>query len=227
MADLSNNFRASLRDLAVRRSKYLIPDPELKRYKREELKDYIKDCCKNYFFIEAYALTLQYVDDLIYYGVKIKGSKNFPNNSSQIVDVLKGVKALPENFLDLYEVVNETRNALLHKVVKYPQRRKQISQITPDTHFEKLSALIEIVEDFFLYLVKKYPDRFKYLFVSKKLSAEEKIKEELLLDVLSFKVEKTINLPYDFKNPGIWKEEFKNEFKTKFSGEIRKLFNPK
>jgi hypothetical protein len=62
LKDLANEDL--IRELVV--SNQFLKDEELTRYEPDRLKDYIRFCCKQKSYIEAYSLTLQYVDALFW-----------------------------------------------------------------------------------------------------------------------------------------------------------------
>lgn len=187
----------SLLDLAKSVAKDINPDMDLTRYSLHRFKSHIKACCASLHYIEAYTLTLQYVEDLFYFFAD-ENKKLFQTDTPKILSILSGLKIINSELYVLFSDINDQRNMLAHKVIRenYKTARKNFGKVKPEVHEKKLSKLIELAESEFVSLVKKYPHKFQF---SKKTKSIERDRVMLLGNIIMEKVFTELQIPEDIR----------------------------
>ena len=129
-------------------------------------------------FIEAYALTDQYVETILKYALFDYVSLfdclySLETLTKRIklktaLKALKKVKVLPCNLFEVYEDFKKTRNDLVHKSIFYPEKAKQLKN---DKKVKKLPLKIIQLSDKFFF--SRAEEVFKY-FISTPTTKENK-----------------------------------------------------
>lgn len=211
----------------IRRKEFFGPDPKLKRYSKSKLKDYVEFCCEQQHLIEAYSLTLQHVEDLIFYAV---GPDKYLRNIdvSKIVATLYSSEAISDDLYKQFDAVKTARNYLAHRMIRDPEARKRIAKTDLSGHSENLIKLIDLAEEFFLNWVKKFPGRF-LLLAGKKLKENHRVRMDLLGHIIGGKVSEEVKteMPKKGLTEKEWKSQFEEKFKERFKQRFAEVFGVK
>lgn len=152
----------TLKDIAtqaeqiVRSQKYFNADKELKRYDITEIEDYIAFCCEQSFYIEAYSLTLQYIDELIRCLFEYKKDRIQDTSIPIIIKTFYSLKLIDEASYADYIKVKDLRNKLMHELIRTHNVKKAIISKKADIHKTDLLKLIAEFEENFIKLAKKH-----------------------------------------------------------------------
>ena len=117
------------------------------RYSPSFFKDHIKLCCDKKYHIEAYTLTLQYVENLIYLFFNRKPYKLSLTDTPKILCVLVTLNLIDENYYELFIKINQKRNILSHNIIQDHKYRETINN---NLDYLDLTGLINKTEDLYI-----------------------------------------------------------------------------
>lgn len=176
--------KGSLREAAL--IGRFLNDPRLERYERHQLKEYVTFCCKRGFLIEAYALVIQYVKNVVIIpfekGTFIRDTRSTPT----VLEALWKADEVTDDFYNLFREVNEKRIELVHNILRNPEVKEKF--LDEDDHTKKLLILIDLAEDFLMSFVKSHQDAFKPLFTTptdEVTQSQQKRRDFIVLVIMS------------------------------------------
>ena len=155
------NKSRSFFDLArslVQSQKYFAEDIDLKRYEKNEIGEYISFCCDHRFYVEAYTLALQFINNLIICFVETKQNVR-DEQVSTILLTFNSIGLIDNKNYEEYNRIKKIRNDLVHQLLKAPDVQKLLKTKSPNAHKIDLENIIANYELIFLRLVKDYPNR--------------------------------------------------------------------
>lgn len=194
------------------------PDPELTRYNHTNLVDYISYCCDRSTLIEAYTLTLQYVEDLLV--LAFKRDKYINNNdASKIVSIINVFGKIDNRLKGLFERVNTTRNDLVHKIINDPSALKKISKRDSKSHEKDLLFLINLIENFYYEFLKSEARNILQK-TQLSLNASEKTRLKAFVYIIQERAAKAVKMPEGIDKAEL-EEKFLEEFDKNFNEEIK------
>jgi len=123
-----NNKKARKELAKITDFRFIIGSKAYSQSSIENVLNWIKNDLSKGFFIEAYALTEQYIEIVLKYA--LFGYLYFPRMMTMKLEtalrISKESKVLPEKLFNLYTDFKSTRNNLIHKSIFYPEKAKQL-----------------------------------------------------------------------------------------------------